>query len=56
MKKTKISLYLDPAQLRLLDEIAITMHQRRALVLRDAINCHISAYLRSPRRFKDEVV
>ena len=41
MSKVKISLYLDPTQLRLVNEIAEKFHQRRALILREAVNCYI---------------
>jgi len=47
MRKAKISLYLDRAQLRLIDEIARKLHQKRTLILREAVNCYISLYLKS---------
>jgi len=47
MRKSKISLYLNSTQLRLIDEIAKKLHQKRALILREAVNCYISLYLKS---------
>jgi predicted transcriptional regulator len=49
MRKTKISLYLDPTQLKFINEIANRLNQNRALILREAINVYISLYLESKK-------
>jgi len=57
MEKIKISLYLDPIQLKFINEIANKLHQKRAFILREAVNCYISSYLKSKKkRDSDEVV
>lgn len=52
MSKIKISLYLDPAQMRLIDEIANKLNQKRALILREAVNCYLTIYSKSVKRAK----
>jgi hypothetical protein len=49
MKKEKISLYLDPSQLKLINEIASKLQQKRALILRESINYYLSLYRRSKK-------
>lgn len=50
MKKEKISLYLDPSQLKLINEIASKLHQKKALILRESINYYLSLYRRSKKK------
>jgi predicted transcriptional regulator len=56
MSKVKISVYLDPSQLKLINEIADRLKQKRALVLREAVNCYLTLYVRSKRSGEDEMV
>lgn len=56
MRKIKISLYLDRSQLKLINEISSKLHQKRALVLREAVNYYLSLYLKSMESDKNEVV
>jgi len=50
MNKVKISLYLGPTQLRLIDEITRQLNQKRSLILREAVNCYISLCLTSKEK------
>jgi len=45
--KKKVSLYLDPAQLRLIDEVTRRLGQKRSLIFREAVNCYLSLYQKS---------
>jgi predicted transcriptional regulator len=56
VSKVKISLYLAPAQLRLIDEIAKKFHQGRAIILREAVSCYLSLYSKSKEESRNEVV
>jgi len=56
MAKIKVSIYLEPAQLRQIDLIAKMLHQKRALTLRDALNCYIGFFLKSKKRTENVVV
>jgi len=49
MNKVKVSLYLDPNQLRLIEQIKRELKQKRSVILRDAVNCYISLCMRSRR-------
>lgn len=47
MRKIKISLYLEPTQLRLINEVTKELRQKRAFILREAVNCYMALYARS---------
>lgn len=56
MRKIKISLYLAPAQIRLIDEVANKLHRSRGLILREAVSCYLSLYSKSKEENLDEMV
>lgn len=45
--KRKISLYVEPTQLRLIDEIAEFVSQKRSVVLREAVHIYVACFLKS---------
>lgn len=51
MKKIKMSIYLDPTQVRMLEEIANVTKQSLAPIFREAVNCYLSLS-RTPKKEK----
>ena len=49
MRKMKVSLYLEPAQLRLINEITNKLGQKRSLIFREAVNCYLTLYQESKK-------
>ncbi len=49
MRMVKISLYLDPAQIKMMNKIAKELKQKRSLLFREAVNMYISCYLKSKK-------
>ena len=45
--KRKVSLYVEPAQLRLIDEIAEFVSQKRSVILREAVHMYVACFLKS---------
>lgn len=45
--KKKVSLYVEPAQLRLIDDIADIVSQKRSVVLREAVHIYVACFLKS---------
>jgi|Deesub1362B_J571_1020462.scaffolds.fasta_scaffold02189_8 metal-responsive CopG/Arc/MetJ family transcriptional regulator len=50
MRKIKISIYLDPIQVKMMNKISKELKQKRSLLFREAINLYISYYLKSKEK------
>lgn len=55
MKKIKLSIYLEPAQLKMINEIMRVTRQSRALIFREAVNCYLTLS-REKKENRNEVV